>query len=173
MAKAKVKSKSKSKSRSRSKTKVKVKSKPKKTLKSKTKVAVKTKTKVKPKANTVKKKFNPKVKDVQKTKIDYSKAITPLGDRLVVRVENLAGGEKVTAGGIIIPQSANTVAGYTRATVLAVGQGAKNKKGTLKPLDVKIGDTVLFSEYVGTKVSFNSEELFIVHESDVMGILQK
>lgn len=102
--------------------------------------------------------------------IDYSKAITPLADRLVIRVVQA---EKITAGGIIIPDSVTTVAGHLEGEVLAVGHGSKNKKGNIRPLDVKIGDVVLFSEFSGTKVEFESEELQIIKESDVMGIVQK
>ncbi len=101
---------------------------------------------------------------------DYSKAFTPLADRIVVRVTEA---EKITAGGIIIPDSASTVSGYLKGEVLAVGTGAKNKKGNIKPLDVKLGDFVLFAQYSGTKIEFNSEELQIVNESEVMGIVQK
>lgn len=101
---------------------------------------------------------------------DYSKAFTPLADRLVVRVAET---EKVTAGGIIIPDSASAASGYLKGEVLAVGNGAKNKKGNIKPLDVKLGDFVLFAQYSGTKIEFNTEELQIVKESDVMGIVQK
>ena len=102
--------------------------------------------------------------------IDYSKAITPLLDRLVVRVLQ---GERVTAGGLIIPDTVFMMAtGYLKAEVVAVGHRAKNKKGNLKPLDVQVGDHVLFSEHAGTKVEFNAEELQIIHETDVMGILQ-
>lgn len=103
-----------------------------------------------------------------KVNIDYSKVITPLGDRLVVRVLNT---ERVTSGGLIIPDSASLATGYLKATVLAVGVGAKSKKGHLRPLDVKVGDMVLFSEHAGTKVSFNLEDLQIIHESDVMGVV--
>ena len=101
--------------------------------------------------------------------VDYTKAITPLADRLVVRVLNA---EKVTAGGLIIPATASFVTGYLKALVLAVGGGVKGKRGQIRPLDVKIGDHVLFAEYAGTKVNFHSEELHIIHESDVMGVLQ-
>ena len=101
--------------------------------------------------------------------IDYTKAITPLQDRLVVR---LVSNERITAGGLIIPETASMAAGYLKAEVLAVGNGLKSKKGNLRPLDVKIGDQVLFSEYAGAKIQFNSEDLQIIHESDVMGILQ-
>lgn len=102
--------------------------------------------------------------------LDYSKAITPLGDRLVVRVVK---GEKLTAGGLIIPDMVSSAIGHLKGEVLAVGNGGKNKKGAVRPLDVQKGDEVLFSEYAGTKIEFNSEELQIVHESDVMGIVQK
>lgn len=102
--------------------------------------------------------------------VDYSKAITPLGDRLVVRIVQ---NEKVTAGGLIIPDTVSEAAGFLKATVLAVGRGSQNKKGFIKTMDVQIGDDVLFSQYAGTKVKFNSEDLQIIHETDVMGIVQK
>lgn len=102
--------------------------------------------------------------------VDYSKAITPLADRLVIRVVQ---GERVTAGGLIIPEMVNTALGHLKGEVLAVGMGAKNKKGSLRPLDVQKGDIVLFAEYAGSKIIFNSEELQIIRESDVMGIVQK
>ena len=105
-----------------------------------------------------------------KANIDYSKAITPLHDRLVVRVFNA---ERITAGGLIIPDTALMATGYLKAEVLAVGTGTTSKKGNFKPLDVKIGDKVLFAEYAGTEVKFNSENLHIIHETDVMGILQE
>lgn len=100
--------------------------------------------------------------------VDYSKAITPLGNRLVVKISSL---EKITAGGIIIPQT-STVSGHLRGIVLAVGHGEKSKKGYVRPLDVQKGDEILFSEFSGTKVEFNSEELLIIQESDVLGIIQ-
>ncbi|MCC2677577.1 MAG: chaperonin [Pseudobdellovibrio sp.] len=113
----------------------------------------------------------PAFKATPKVNIDYTKAITPLLDRLVVRVMNT---ERLMAGGlIIIPDTALMATGYLKAEVLAVGTGNKSKKGYLKPLDVKVGDKVLFAEYSGTKVQFNSEELHIIHEADVMGILEE
>jgi chaperonin GroES len=102
--------------------------------------------------------------------VDYSKAITPLLDRVVVKVLS---GERMTAGGLYIPDSASMASGYLKAKVLAIGTGIKTKKGSLRPLDVQVGDTVLFSEYSGTKVQFNSEELHIINESDVMGVVQE
>jgi chaperonin GroES len=101
--------------------------------------------------------------------IDYGKAVTPLLDRLVVKVLT---GERITAGGLIISETASMATGYLKAKVLAIGTGIKTKKGSLRPLDVQVGDTVLFSSYAGIKVEFNSEELEIIHETDVMGVVQ-
>lgn len=164
-----------------------------KAVKVKAKVKPKTKVKAKPVKKTVKPKVKKspakkvakplkKVKAVKKTtpviktlvakpaaKIDYSKAITPLLDRLVVKVLT---GERITAGGLIIPETASMATGYLKAKVLAIGTGIKTKKGSLRPLDVQVGDTVLFASYAGTKVEFNSEELEIIHETDVMGVVQ-
>ncbi len=108
-------------------------------------------------------------KPVVRASIDYSKAVTPLGDRLVVRVVQ---SEKMTAGGLYIPDMAQSSEGYLKGEVLAVGQGHTTKKGFLRSMDVQKGDQVLFSEHAGTKVVFNSEELQIVNETDVLGIVQ-
>jgi len=99
---------------------------------------------------------------------DYSKVITPLGDRLVVRP---IAAERVTAGGLILPDSATSTVGYIKGEVLAAGQGELNKKGHIKHLDVKVGQKILFSEYASTQVKFNDETLHIVHEKDVLGIV--
>ena len=130
-----------------------------------------------PKKNSVKKASVVTAASVKATKsstpakkVDYSKAITPLGDRLVVRVVN---NERITAGGLIIPDTVSDAVGFLKATVLAVGRGTQNKKGFIKTMDVQVGDSVLFSQYAGTKVQFNSEDLQIIHETDVMGIVQK
>jgi chaperonin GroES len=109
-------------------------------------------------------------KATPKVNADYSKAVTPLGDRLVVR---LTASEKMTAGGLYIPDSATTATGYLKGEVLVVGQGHTTKKGFLRSMDVQKGDQILFSEHAGTKIIFNSEELHIVNESDVLGIIQK
>ncbi len=131
-----------------------------------------------PKKNKVKAKPKPlpqvnlkksKVAQTKTLNIDYSKAITPLGDRLVVRLETA---ERVTAGGLIIPDTVSQVTGFLKAKVLAVGSGTQSKKGYLKPMDVKKGDTIFFSQHAGTKVQFNSEDLQIIKETDVMGVVQ-
>ena len=90
----------------------------------------------------------------------------PLGDRVVVRrVES----EEKTAGGIIIPDTAKEKP--SEGEVVAVGAGARDDKGALVALEVKAGDKVLFGKWSGTEVSLNGEELLIMKESDIMGIL--
>ncbi len=98
--------------------------------------------------------------------IDYAKAVTPLGERIVVRAVQA---ETMTPGGLFIPDTVDTKERYVKATVLAVGRGAKNKKGHVKLLDVKVGDTILFPAFASVRIYFNSEELHIVNESDVLG----
>jgi len=91
----------------------------------------------------------------------------PLHDRVVVR--RLASEEK-TAGGIIIPDTAKEKP--QEGEVIAVGPGARGEDGTLHPLDVKAGDRVLFGKWSGTEVKLDGEELIIMKESDIMGILE-
>jgi len=90
----------------------------------------------------------------------------PLHDRVLVRRVTA---EEKTAGGIIIPDTAKEKP--QEGEVVAVGSGTLNEKGDLRPLDVKAGDRVLFGKWSGTEVKLNGEELLIMKESDVMGIL--
>ncbi|HUI17294.1 MAG TPA: co-chaperone GroES [Alphaproteobacteria bacterium] len=91
----------------------------------------------------------------------------PLHDRVVVRrVEQ----EEKSAGGIIIPDTAKEKP--MEGEVIAVGPGARNEKGELVPLDVKAGDRILFGKWSGTEVKMDGEELLIMKESDVMGIIE-
>ena len=91
----------------------------------------------------------------------------PLHDRVVVRrVEE----EQKTKGGIIIPDTAKEKP--MQGEVIAVGPGARNDKGELQPLDVKAGDRVLFGKWSGTEVKIDGEELLIMKESDIMGIIE-
>ena len=90
----------------------------------------------------------------------------PLHDRVVLR--RLTAEEK-TAGGIIIPGTAQEKP--TEAEVVAVGPGARNQQGQVVPLEVKAGDTVLFGKWSGTEVKLGGEELLIVKESDILGII--
>jgi chaperonin GroES len=90
----------------------------------------------------------------------------PLHDRVVVK--RLTAEEK-TAGGIIIPDTAKEKP--MEGEVVAVGPGARNEAGQLVPLDVKAGDKILFGKWSGTEVKLNGEELLIMKESDIMGII--
>jgi chaperonin GroES len=91
----------------------------------------------------------------------------PLHDRVVVR--RLKAEEK-TAGGIIIPDTAAEKP--MEGEVIAVGAGARNETGAVVALDVKAGDRVLFGKWSGTEVKIDGEELLIMKESDIMGIIE-
>jgi chaperonin GroES len=90
----------------------------------------------------------------------------PLHDRVVVR--RITAEEK-TAGGIIIPDTAKEKP--MEGEIIAVGPGARNEQGHLVPLDVKAGDRVLFGKWSGTEVKIDGEELLIMKETDIMGII--
>ena len=92
--------------------------------------------------------------------------IKPLGDRILVkRLE----ADETTAGGIVLPDAAKEKP--KQGEILAVGDGNLNDDGERTPLQVKVGDTVLFSSYAGTEVTVNDEEYLIMKEEDVLGIL--
>jgi chaperonin GroES len=92
----------------------------------------------------------------------------PLHDRVVVkRVDE----DTKTKGGIIIPETAQEKPMLGK--IIAVGPGARDESGKLVPLDVKKGDTVLFGKWSGTEVKIDGEELLIMKESDIMGVLDK
>ncbi|MBE7620050.1 co-chaperone GroES [Gluconacetobacter entanii] len=90
----------------------------------------------------------------------------PLHDRVVVR--RLKSEEK-TAGGIIIPETAKEKP--MEGEVISVGAGARNEQGQIVALDVKAGDRVLFGKWSGTEVTIDGEELLIMKESDIMGVV--
>ena len=91
----------------------------------------------------------------------------PLHDRVVVRrVES----ESKTAGGIIIPDTAKEKP--QEGEIIAVGPGARDENGKINPLDVKAGDRILFGKWSGTEVKIDGEELLIMKESDIMGIIE-
>ncbi len=91
----------------------------------------------------------------------------PLHDRIVVK--RITADEK-TAGGIIIPDTAKEKP--MEGEVVAVGPGARNEQGAIVELDVKAGDRVLFGKWSGTEVKLDGEELLIMKESDVMGVIE-
>ena len=91
----------------------------------------------------------------------------PLHDRILVRrVET----QEKTRGGIIIPDTAKEKP--QEGEVLAVGPGARNDAGQIQALDVKAGDRILFGKWSGTEIKINGEDLLIMKESDVMGIIE-
>jgi len=94
-------------------------------------------------------------------------AFRPLGDRVLVRrVEE----EEKTKGGIIIPDTAKEKP--QEGEVIAVGPGARDDSGKIQPLDVKTGDRILFGKWSGTEVKLDGEDLLIMKESDILGVLE-
>jgi chaperonin GroES len=92
----------------------------------------------------------------------------PLHDRVVIRrVE----AEEKTLGGIIIPDTAKEKP--MEGEVVAVGPGARDESGKVQPLDVKVGDRVLFGKWSGTEVKLDGEDLIIMKESDIMGVVDQ
>ena len=93
--------------------------------------------------------------------------IRPLHDRVIVRrVEE----ERKTAGGIVIPDSATEKP--SQGEIVAAGKGKITESGEIRPLDVKAGDRVLFGKYAGTEVKVEGEELLVMREEDIMGVIE-
>jgi chaperonin GroES len=95
-------------------------------------------------------------------------AIKPLEDRIVVQANEA---ETTTASGIVIPDTAKEKP--QEGTVLAVGPGRFDDKGSRIPVDVKVGDTVLFSKYGGTEVKYAGEEYLVLSARDVLAVIEK
>jgi len=91
----------------------------------------------------------------------------PLHDRVLVRRWQE---DEKTAGGIIIPDTAKEKP--MQGEIIAVGAGARDKDGNIVPLDVALGDVVLFGKYAGSEVTIDGEELVILRESDIMGVVE-
>ena len=94
-------------------------------------------------------------------------AIRPLHDRVIVKALDL---DTKTAGGIIIPDPAKEKP--MQGKVIAVGSGARSEDGKVTPLDVKKGDTVLYGKWSGTEIKVDGDDLLIMRESDIMGIME-
>src|SRR5262249_22653299 len=92
----------------------------------------------------------------------------PLHDRVVVKRIDA---EEKSAGGIIIPDTAKE--NPSQRETIAVGPGGRDESGKLTPIDVKVGDRVLFGKWSGTEVKIDGEELLIMKESDIMGVLDQ
>ncbi|MBA2492927.1 MAG: co-chaperone GroES [Gammaproteobacteria bacterium] len=94
--------------------------------------------------------------------------IRPLHDRVIVRrVEE----ERKSAGGIVIPDTAAEKP--TQGEVVAAGNGRIQENGEVRPLDVKAGDKILFGKYSGTEVKVDGEDLLVMKEDDIMGVIEK
>ena len=91
----------------------------------------------------------------------------PLHDRVVVKRVTA---EEKSAGGIIIPDTAQEKP--SQGEIIAVGPGGRDEAGKLIPIDIKVGDTVLFGKWSGTEVKLDGQELLIMKESDIMGIVE-
>ncbi|ACL71536.1 co-chaperone GroES [Thioalkalivibrio sulfidiphilus] len=93
--------------------------------------------------------------------------IRPLHDRVIIkRMEE----ERTTAGGIVIPDSATEKP--VRGEVIAVGKGKILENGEVRALDVKVGDKVLFGKYSGTEIKVDGQEVLVMREEDIMGVLE-
>lgn len=103
-------------------------------------------------------------------KLDLSGFVTPLDDRIMVQI---SGAEKMTPGGLYIPDTVADTSGNLEGYVVAVGRGHMGKKGHVRPMDVRVGDRVVFSEYAGSKIKIQNEDLIILREGDVMGVVSK
>ena len=95
-------------------------------------------------------------------------AFRPLHDRVVVRRVD---SEEKSAGGIIIPDTAKEKP--SEGVIEAVGPGARDESGKLVPIDVKVGDRILFGKWSGTEVKIDGEDLLVMKESDIMGVVDQ
>ncbi len=93
--------------------------------------------------------------------------LKPLGSRVVVEPLEQ---EEVTAGGIVLPETAKEKP--QKGTVLSVGPGDRDEDGKRIPMDVKVGDTVLFAKYAGTEIKIDGKKLLILRESDLLAIVE-
>lgn len=184
--KTKPKAKPKSKAKPRSKAKPVGKAKPALTAKPKSKAKPQMKAKPKGKAKPIlktkpaaknasvkakpqaKAKAKPAVKaPAQKQNQNWSSMISPLDDRILVQVD---AAETMTSGGLHIPDSVQAQANF-RGRVVSVGPGHRDKKGRFRPLELKVGDRILFSEYAGAEITLENQSFKILRETDVLGLL--
>lgn len=145
---------------------VKAKAKPaaKASAKSKAKPAAKVAKQSAPQKKAASKKVSP-VKSSTKAKGTHY--LTPLDDRVLLEV---APRETQTAGGIFIPDTVETK--HIRGTIVAAGRGRRNKKGYVRPMDVQVGDEVLYAEFAGTPITVGSQELLLMKEEDLLGVIE-
>lgn len=94
-------------------------------------------------------------------------AIQPLGDRILVKAQEA---EEKTKGGIVLPDTAKEKP--QEGKVIAVGKGKLLEDGTIKPLEVKVGDVILYGKYSGTEINHNGEDYLILKEDDILAIVK-
>ncbi|NJL90995.1 MAG: co-chaperone GroES [Coleofasciculaceae cyanobacterium SM2_1_6] len=92
--------------------------------------------------------------------------VKPLGDRVFIKI---SAAEEKTAGGILLPDNAKEKPQI--GEIAAVGPGKRNDEGTVQPLEVKVGDKVLYSKYAGTEIKLGSEEYVLLSEKDILAIV--
>lgn len=105
---------------------------------------------------------------VKKSTMKWTEFVTPLDDRVMVQITEP---ERRTAGGLYIPDTASDISGNKQGIAVAVGRGHRDAHGKIRPMDVQIGDKVIFAEYAGSKIELLGETLILLRESEVMGIL--
>jgi len=105
----------------------------------------------------------------KKSESYFKSYLKPLDDRMVILV---GANERVTAGGLFIPDTVTDVSGNFQGKVMAIGRGHMNKKGRVQPLDVSVGDKVVFSQFSGSQIDVDGNNIMIIRESDVLGIVK-
>lgn len=100
-------------------------------------------------------------------KIDWAQYLSPIDDRVLVELEKPV--EK-TAGGLFIPDSAQSRSNNGR--VVAVGPGKRDKKGRRKPLDVRVGEKIMYVDYAGSKLELEGRNLLLINETDILGVIE-
>lgn len=108
------------------------------------------------------------VKAIVVSNVKWDEFLTPLDDRLIVEI---AAAERMTPGGLYIPDSVADTSGNFQGLVLVAGRGHRDAKGRVRPMDVKAGNKVLFSEYSGTKINLLGKDVLILRESEILGIV--
>lgn len=135
------------------------------------KVKAKSKAQVAKKSAVPQKKSAPKLSAKKLSSSKPSRAgrnyLTPLDDRVLIEVQERS---NKTAGGIFIPDTVETQ--HTRGIVVAVGRGRRNKKGYVRPMDVQVGDEVLYAEFAGTPITIDSKPLLLVKEEELLGVIE-
>jgi len=102
-----------------------------------------------------------------KTTSNGTRYLTPLDDRVLIEVSPRL---NKTSGGIFIPDTVETQ--HTRGIVMAVGRGRRNKKGYVRPMDVQVGDEVLYAEFAGTPITIDSKSLLLIKEEELLGVIE-